>query len=306
MNLLLDAKNKLGECILWCERSKALFWTDISDCRLYRLRYPQLELSQWDMPERLSCFALTEDDDFLLLGLATRLAFFSISTRKITPIMPVEAGLPTTRINDGRCDRQGRFVFGTVNEDPERAGIAHFYRLNRDLSLEQLPLAPVAIANSICFSLDGKLMYYCDSLAKAIYCWPYDDHDAQPYLFANLQEQSGVPDGSVIDAEGYLWNAQWAGGCVTRYAPSGVIERQIFLPVTQTTCLTFGGFAFSTMFVTSATDELTPIQWHQQPLAGGIFQNEFLAIHGLPEQRFKLPPSFLPPIPFSISRSNNK
>lgn len=207
--------------------------------------------------------------------------------------MPVEAGLPTTRINDGRCDRLGRFVFGTVNEDPERAAIAHFYRLNRDLSLEQLPLPPVAIANSICFSLDGKLMYYCDSLAKAIYCWPYDDLDVQPYLFADLRDQVGVPDGSIVDADGYLWNAQWGSGSVTRYAPSGLIERQIFLPVTQTTCLTFGGNAFSTMFVTSATDELTPMQIDQQLLAGSIFQQEFSTIRGLPEQRFKLAESEL-------------
>lgn len=294
MKLVLDANNQLGECILWCERSQALFWTDIPGCSLYRLSYPQLDLSHWDMPERLACFALTGDSDSLLLGLATQLAFFSLSTQSLTHIAPVETDLPTTRINDGRCDRQGRFVFGTLNEDPERAAIGHFYRLNRDLSLEQLPIAPVAIANSICFSPDGKLMYYCDSLAKAIYCCDYDDHASssastsrfQPRLFADLQEEPGVPDGSIIDAEGYLWNAQWGGGSVTRYTPSGLVDQRICLPVTQTTCLAFGGAAFSTLFVTSATDELTPIQVQQQALAGSIFQQEFSTIRGLPESRF--------------------
>jgi len=288
MEQLLRETNKLGECILWCERSQALFWTDIPGCRLCRLSYPGLELSQWAMPERLCCFALTDDVDCLLLGLARQLAFFSLSTGQITPLMPVEAGLPGTRINDGRCDRQGRFVFGTINEDPARAAIGHFYRLNHDLSLQQLPLAPVAIANSICFSPDGKTMYYCDSPARAILCCTYDGPEFRSRLFADLQGQPGVPDGSIIDAEGYLWNAQWSGSCVTRYADSGKTDRQIFLPVSQVTCLAFGGETFSTLFVTTATEELSPAQRRQQPLAGSVFRHEVSGLRGLPEQRFSL------------------
>ncbi len=289
MQLFLDSHNQLGECVLWCEKTQALFWTDIVAGKLCRLTVPGKVKTEWAMPEPLASFALTDQDDILLLGLASRLAFFSLSTHTITTICSVEADLPTTRINDGRCDRAGRFVFGTLNQEPGRARLASFYRLNHDLVLERLPLAPVAIANSICFSPDGARMYYCDSLAKAIYCCDYDNDSAAafvPQLFTDLRDQAGVPDGSVVDAAGYLWNAVWGGAAVKRYSPDGLCVLQLDLPVSQPTCPAFGGADFNTLFVSSATDELTPEALSAQPLAGALFAHQFAGLRGLPEQRF--------------------
>lgn len=289
MNLFCDSKNKLGECVLWCEQKQALYWTDIVGRKLSRLTVPQQVLTEWPMPEPLACLALTDAEDVLLLGLASRLAFFSLSTQTITTICSVEADLPTTRINDGRCDRQGRFVFGTLNQHPDRSRLASFYRLGADLVLERLPLAPVAIANSICFSPNGARMYYCDSLARAIYCCDYDQTAGAafvPQLFADLRDQPGVPDGSVVDATGHLWNAEWGGAAVRRYSPDGQCVQQLRLPVTQPTCPAFGGADFDTLFVTSATDELTSAQLLAQSGAGGLFRHQFADLRGLPEQRF--------------------
>jgi sugar lactone lactonase YvrE len=57
------------------------------------------------------------------------------------------------------------------------------------------------------------------------------------------------------------------------------------LPVTNPTCLCFGGDDLQTLYVTSATKFLTPQQRAAEPLAGALF-----AIHGagqgLPENRF--------------------
>ena len=289
MNLFFDSKNKLGECILWCERKQALFWVDIVGRTLSQLTLPEKVLTQWDMPESLACIALTNDDDLLLIGLASRLAFFSLVDQSITTICAVEPELALTRINDGRCDRQGRFVFGTLNQHSDRAKLGGFYRLGHDLVLERLPIASVAIANSVCFSADGKTMYYCDSLTKAIYQCDYDSNSPSafvPRLFVNLADQAGVPDGSIIDAEGYLWNAQWGGGVLVRYSPDGVEVQRVELPITQPTCATFGGGRLDTLFVTSATDELGSIQLAQQVQAGGVFAHQSAGIRGLPEQRF--------------------
>ena len=62
----------------------------------------------------------------------------------------MEADQPTTRINDGRCDRQGRFVFGTFNRERGGEAIGHFSRVGwqRGLQLEPLPLPPIRVANS--------------------------------------------------------------------------------------------------------------------------------------------------------------
>lgn len=288
LSLLIDAKNQLGECVLWCDRSRRVFWTDILAARLHAYSVVDGEMQTWEMPERLSCFALTESDDRLLLGLASRLAFFDLSSGLVTPICPVEDHLPTTRINDGRCDRQGRFVFGTMNEAPGKPAIGGFYRLNTDLSLQRLPLPAVSISNSICFSPDGKSMYYCDSLQRVIYRWDgYAQGSAgQQHKLVDLSDEVAEPDGSTIDADGFLWNAQWAAGRVVRYAQDGSVDRVMTLPASQPSCVCLGGEKFEQLFVTSARQSLSVDDIAAQPLAGGLFHAQLQGVHGLAENRF--------------------
>ncbi len=287
--LLVDGHHELGEGVLWCDRSQSVFWTDIHASRLWN-HHPQTGVTRsWGMPERLCCYAFTADPQQLLIGLESRLAFFNLSTGAIAPICRIEDDLPSTRLNDGRCDRQGRFVFGTLNEDPDRAPIASFYRLNTDLTLERLSLPSIAISNSICFSLDGKLMYHCDSMAGKIMVCDYDTASGAvsgQRVFADLAEQPGGPDGSSIDAEGYLWNAQWGGSRVVRYAPDGSIDRVVAIPTAQPSCVAFGGAQFDTLYVTTAHEGMSSEQRAADSLAGGLFAVALDSVRGLPEVRF--------------------
>lgn len=288
MELVLDARCELGECILWCERTERLLWTDIQGETLWAHTPAGGKTQSWRLPERLGCFALTQDDDCLLLGLATRLAFFRFSTGAVTPICEVEAGLPNTRLNDGRCDRQGRFVFGTFNQDAGHAPVGAFYRLNHDLTLEALPLPKVGIANSICFSLDGNTMYFCDSPQKIIQCCDYgaDGKIGNLRLFADVRHEAGEPDGSTIDADGHLWNARWGGSRVVRFAPDGKVVQSLGVPVAQPSCVSFGGPGLSSIYASTAWRQLSEAERAAQPLAGGVFGLALQDIRGLPEQRF--------------------
>jgi L-arabinonolactonase len=288
-SLVFDGKHQLGEGVLWCQRTQRLLWTDILDAKLWCLTPATGAAQSWAMPERLATFALTEDNDRLLLGLASQLAWFRFSDQSVTPICTVEAELPHTRVNDGRCDRAGRFVFGTKNDAADMAACASFYRLNADLTLERLALPPVAISNSICFSPDGHTMYYCDSLSKTICCCDYDTAAgtiSNQRLFADLSEQPGEPDGSAVDSQGYVWNAQWGGSRVLRFAPDGSIERMISVPVAQPSCVTFGGAERDILYVTSARESLSPAALLAEPTAGGVFQHQLSDVYGLPETRF--------------------
>ncbi|PUA20162.1 SMP-30/gluconolactonase/LRE family protein [Glaciimonas sp. PCH181] len=293
-SLLLDGQHLLGEGVLWCERSGRLLWTDILASRLWCHTPVSGETESWAMPEMLATFALTANDDRLLLGLASQLAWFNFSSGAVTPIVTVEAELLTTRINDGRCDRQGRFVFGTKTDALDRAATCSFYRLNTDLTLERLPLAPVAISNSICFSPDGATMYYCDTISNTIRCCDYEALDgAAPVvafgndrLFTDMVDQPGSPDGSTIDSEGYLWNAQWGGYRVVRFAPDGSVDRIVTIPVSQPSCVAFGSAGLSTLFVTTAREDLSAEALLLQPHSGGIFSVVLEDVRGLPEGRF--------------------
>ena len=61
----------------------------------------------------------------------------------------------------------------------------------------------------------------------------------------------GVADGSTVDDEGCLWNAQLISGDLVRYAPDGRVERRIGMPVRNITSVMFGGDQLDEIFVTS-------------------------------------------------------
>lgn len=277
----------LGECPLWCERTQALFWTDIQGAVLLRMDAAGT-LRRWTLPDRLGSFALCETGTALLLGLASGIALFDLESGKTGPIVPIDAEQAATRINDGRCDRQGRFVFGMFN--PAEAPIGRFYRVGPGLEIEVLPLPPAGVANSIAFSPDGATLYYADSPARTIWAVAYwaDGKLGRPEVFHRLREDEGYPDGSCVDAEGGLWNAQWEGGCVVRYAPDGSETDRIALPVSRPTCPAFGGPALDRLFVTSARIGLSPAALQAQPAAGSLLRLDSVARRGLPESRFRL------------------
>jgi L-arabinonolactonase len=288
MELTVPAHNTLGEGIVWDDRLQRLLWTDIESSELWSFRPEDGAIQRWPLPERLCSMALTNDENRLLLGLASGLAFFDLADGSVARLHDIEAHLPTTRLNDGRVDRQGRFVFGMFNqaEDPKHP-IGGFYRLNLDLQVERLPLGDVAIANSICFSPDGATMYYADSATREIRCCDYDPASGAVSglrTFSPAHAAPGDPDGSTIDAEGCLWSARWGAGRVVRFRPDGSVDRVLELAARQPTCAAFGGHGLDVLYVTSALVGL------EEPCAGdgGVFA-QVLDVRGLAETRFGYP-----------------
>jgi L-arabinonolactonase len=290
--LLVDAQCALGEGAIWCARSGRFYWTDIQGATLWRHDPRDGSSMSWTMPERLATFALCADPNVLLLGLATHLAFFDLTTGKMQHVVDVEPGM-NTRVNDGRCDRQGRFVFGTKDEGSPLRAVGGFYRLNRDLSLERLALPAPAISNSIAFSPDGATMYYCDSPTREIRACDYaaDGTVSNDRVFTKLTDATGEPDCSAVDADGGLWNAQWGGARVVRYGADGVETARVTVPTIQPSCVAFGGDTLETLYITSARVDLDAAALAGDPHAGGVFIATPGA-RGLPEAVFQGGPAF--------------
>jgi L-arabinonolactonase len=298
--LLIDTQCTLGEAATWCARTGRFYWTDIEGARLWRYDPRDGGSTFWSMPERLATFALCANPRYLLLGLATHLAFFDLTTGETQRIVDVEPGL-NTRVNDGRCDRQGRFVFGTKDESGQGQPVAGFYRLNHDLSLERLPLPAPAISNSIAFSPDGATMYYCDSKIPEIRACDYraDGSIANDRLFTRVSDGGVEPDGSAVDSDGGLWNAQWAGASVVRYGPDGVETERVAVPTVQPSCVALGGpprgpgvapTQLDTLYITSARADLDAAALANDTRAGGVFVAT-LGRRGLPEPEFQGAPA---------------
>lgn len=292
-SLLVDARCILGEGIIWDPQRRLLLWTDIESAALWVYGGIAAPTRTWAVPHRLGSFALC-DSGRLLLGLAKGLFIAEFdgvadTALAVTILVPVEPELPSTRINDGRTDRNGNFVFGTCNMNDDRAPLGSFYQYSTRHGLRRLPLDSVSIANSICFSLDGGTMYFCDSPKRRIMQCRYDADSAevsQVRLFAEFGARQGLPDGSVIDAAGCLWNAEWGAGMVRRYTPAGAIDREIVVPAKNPTCVAFGGGSLQDLYITSARQEMTPEELARTPHAGGVYRASVGDVRGQPDSMF--------------------
>lgn len=291
--LAFDSGCTLGESVVWCDRQRALWWTDINARRIWRAGIGDASGQWWSTPGRVGSLALCESGRLLLgmedgLYLADPAAQPAESRLLCERRCDVPTASPSLRVNDGRLDRSGNFVFGMINEDPARARTGHFYQYAARHGLRRLALDPVAIANGICFDPEGTTMYYCDSLQRQIMQVDYDAETAvvtTPRVFA-VVEGDAEPDGATIDAHGNLWSARWGAGQVVCHAPGGEVLSVLPVPARQPTCVAFAGDGLATLFITSAREGLQVQQIEAHPGNGAVFRADLAGVHGLPDSRF--------------------
>jgi sugar lactone lactonase YvrE len=176
-------------------------------------------------------------------------------------------------MNDGYVDARGRFWAGTMSVEGVN-GQGTLYRLDPDGQVRAM-LTPVTTSNGLDWSPDSRLMYYADTRTGNVDVFDFDESAgtiANRRVFAAIPRDSGRPDGLIVDAEGGVWVALWAGGALRRYQADGTLERVIRFPVSLITKCAFGGPALDELYVTSASSRLTEAERIAQPLAGAVFR----------------------------------
>ena len=269
--IAVNAQNLLGEGIIWSAAHGEAQWVDIFG-KLFWIFDPSKGVAKSiALPERLACFAPLGGSR-LLAGFASGLAYFDLASGAREDIAAIEADLPSTRLNDGKLDRQGRLVFGTMDEDNPAQPIGRVWSF--DGGAPRILFDGVRISNSIAFSPDGRRMYFADTPQGVIWRYDYDvdtGDASNRQIFVEAARDHGYPDGSTVDADGCLWNAKWGGGRVVRYTPEGRLDRVVAIPCSQATCCAFGGADLSTLFVTSARVGLSEAKLAAEPEAGAMF-----------------------------------
>lgn len=286
IRLVADVKNKLGEGPVWDVAEQALYWVNIEGRTLYRLDHASGAVREWTFAERIGSFALRQRGGFLC-AFASGFAFVNPDdSGTIKWVARPEAMIARNRFNDGKCDSAGRFWAGTM-DDRLREHTGSLFRLDPDRTVSRMDGA-IGIPNSIAWSPDDRTLYFADTMDGTIYAYEFDAASgaiANKRVFVPKDQQPGGPDGSTIDAEGYLWNARWDGWCLARYAPDGRLDRTLELPVQRPSSCAFGGPDLRTLYITSAVWDLTGAGLAAQPWAGGVLAVE-VGVAGLPTPRF--------------------
>lgn len=284
----LDCRSFLGEGPTWDSQGQALWWCDIYGPTLERWVPMSAARRSWKLPEAIGSFALCETGNRAILALASGFHALNLDSGTLTPIADPEADRPGTRFNDGRCDRQGRFLAGTMSMGLKRPNAA-LYRLDADLGTERL-IGDTTVANGLAFSPDGTVMYWADSPAQTVWAFDYDTASGRPGARRVLRQFApgdGFPDGAAVDAEGFYWTAMFNGGRVLRLDPrNGETVREIPIPVRRPTMPAFGGADLKTLYVTSARENAPADELAHHPQSGSIFAIE-VDVPGLDEPRFK-------------------
>lgn len=283
--LLVDCRNHLGEGVQWDVESQRLFWTDIQECKLYSVDEDGANLEIRDLPERLCSFTFDADDN-VLAAMASGLFRLNLVDARCERLTDFEPDVPTTRMNDGRCDRQGRFIVGGVDETGLK-GTSSVVRYDPDGRTVPM-IDDVGCANSLAFSLDGRQMYFADTSRRTIWRYAYDPATGdlgEALEFAVLGNDEGSPDGSCVDAEDALWNAQFRGACVQRFHADGSRGTRVTVPVPNVTCACFGGRNLDRLYITTAREKMSEADIAAAPQSGSLFVAD-VGVSGVPEVRF--------------------
>lgn len=285
--VLFEARSALGEAPLWDERSGELYWVDCLSRELLRAAPAGSGIERWPLPGLPGCIVARREGG-LLIGYRNGLGRFDPATGAQTKLDCSGIDFARERLNDGKCDPEGRFWVGTMDRELRRP-VAAVYRLQPGLhgdglALERSAIQGLTLSNGLAWSPDGSSMYVCDSRPGAVLRYDYDLHTGRPEGRQLLVDYAGGharPDGCAMDAEGGLWVAEFGAGRVSRYDARGRLDARVELPVSRPTSVTFGGDSMQTLFITSMREGTDALR---EPLAGCVFAAR-PGVRGLPAGR---------------------
>jgi sugar lactone lactonase YvrE len=273
---------------VWDHDNQRLYWVD-GVSRLIRSFEPASgAFREWSTPSMVGSVGLGQGNT-LIAALVDGIYAFDMDSAEFTPLLRPEPSDERIRFNDGKMDRDGRFLCGSMGVHAEPLG--QLWRIDAE-GRSGTFADRIRISNSLCFSPDGRTMYFADSLDRAIRAYSYGGGDTpvgEPRIFVDTSPWDSGPDGATVDAEGFVWSTLIQVGKIACFTPDGKLDRLIDAPVDLPSCVAFGGPDLSTLYVTSIKDSGSGRAISKHPDGGRLFAIEGLGVRGLPEARFGAP-----------------
>ena len=291
--IAFDARNVVGESAVWDDRSGTLYWVDIVGHRIHALTPESGDHRSWPTPGMVTSIGLRQDGG-AVVGLQRTVALWDFD-EDFRTLVEVEPDRPDNRLNEGVVGPDGAFWVGTmqnnVNPDGSPRDVTNaegrLYRVTARGSVFPLSDDRFGITNTLAWPADDRLIT-ADTMENALYAY---DYDAATGRLLNRQTilkdfDRGLPDGSCMDAVGYVWNCRVVGGaCLARLTPDGTVDRIVELPCTWPTSCAFGGPDLATLYVTSARFTMSEEHLAETPWEGALFRLD-VGETGRPAYRF--------------------
>lgn len=288
-----DTGSDLAESLYWDAAVGRLYWIDAWKSRIYAFDPATRRTTCADMADVLSGLPIGSiaryQGDGMIGGIKGGFYRLDLEGRSAHLIAAVESDRPpTNRLNDGKCDRAGRFWCASVNTD-HRTPSAALWRLESGRA-PVLMQDGLTVGNGIAFSNDDRVMYLADTFTETV--WSYDFDIASGEIanrrpFISTAHIRGFVDGATVDSDGCYWATLFRGGAIAQFDPDGKLMRHVELPVSHPTSCAFGGADLDVLYVGSATRFLDDVQRRAQPQAGCVFAVHGLEARGIPEPGFR-------------------
>ncbi len=280
----------LGECPRWDEVLQELMWVDFYAGRLYRATAngARVEIfASYEIEGTMSAVApLRDRGQGWIIATDQSLSVLNPEGHLRELDRPEASRAPRVRMNDGSADPWGAFWIGSMAID-STPGEGSLYRHGANSGTKTI-VSGLTISNGLGWSPDRRTMYFVDSGPCVVYAFDVDHEGAVSDRRTFLQfdrARDGIPDGLCVDAEGALWIAFWGGSDVRRYSPDGEPIARVTVPTSEPTCCTIGGANATTLYITTALEDLTQEQLDLEPNAGQLFCVD-VGVSGLPVNAF--------------------
>lgn len=293
LTVIADYGDLCGEAPLWDVKTQTLYWSDCVGLMVHRYRPADdlRELVKSDI--EANGLILHQDGGFVITN---NTGVWLWDGADGLCLVADQADGAKCRLNDAIADPAGRVFAGSNFYDPAAEyEMAKLFRVDTDGTAHVVDEG-FHLSNGLAFSPDNRILYFTDSVARRIYAYDYDRASGgirNRRVLVQVPDEEGLPDGLTVDAEGFLWSAQWYGSSVVRYDPEGKVERRVSTPAKQTSSVMFGGPDLTDLYITSAArSEPMPVMPKGYDAVSGNFGGRLyrvnLGIQGREEYRARI------------------
>jgi len=265
----------LGEGPTWHAAKQTFFWVDILNGRLHNWVPSTQTHRSWVFEKLIGCVCVCQSGQ-LIIALSDEVILFDPEqgVPSIKHLCPLDDDRPDNRANDGKVDPWGRLFVGSMHKDAaENSGRLTCIDQNGHKTIIE---ENIGISNTLAWSKDKTKFYFADSTKQTIWEYPLDGNGmpivADKKEFVKTDIEGGAPDGSSIDANDNLWNAQWNNSRIQCFSSKGQVIDELMLPVPLTTSCCFGGDDLTTIYVTTAKVGLPSDVLEDKPECGQVFE----------------------------------